>query len=87
MLIHYGATLSIPLPQTREKLEEDKESEAKLMNEVISLGSLFCLEFLSAEESFYHSYLQHFSAIWISNGAVNPGQNIHLTCLINTIKS
>lgn len=84
MLIHYRATLSIPLPQRKVG---GGQSEAKQINKIIILGSLYCLEFLSAEEYLYHSYLQHFSAIWISNEAVNPGQNIYLTCLINTIKS
>lgn len=49
MLICYWAAISIFLPQTGEKLGEGREKEAEQINRKISLHSLHCHEFLSAE--------------------------------------
>lgn len=77
MLFHYWASVSVSLPQTEEKLGEERENEAKLINRKISLHSLNYLDFLSGGDSLYHNYLPLFSTIWILSEAVNSDQTIH----------
>jgi len=86
MLFHYWASISVPLPQTGEKLGEGIKNEAKLINRKISLYSLNYLEFLSGGDSLYHNYLQLFSAICIPSEAVNSDQTIYSTYLMNTFE-